>query len=147
MSPLAGKLVLPSIVEEMRSAQEAVLEAVVRAGYGEHDRFAIQLALEEALANAIHHGNQNDPTRQVIIEFAVNDETVSISVTDEGPGFTPETLPDPTTDENVQKPYGRGVMLMRVYMSEVRYNPTGNRVSMIKRRSSHPGHSNPLPNP
>jgi serine/threonine-protein kinase RsbW len=135
MSALEGKLVLPSLLEEIRSAEEAVLEAIARCGYGEHDRFAIQLALEEAMANAIRHGNAGDPAKRVVVEFRIDDECACISVEDEGGGFQPEAVPDPTLDENLCKPYGRGVMLMRVYMSEVRYNVAGNRVTMIKRRT------------
>ena len=138
MTPLEGKLILPSMLEQIRGAEEAVLEAVAKCGYGEQDRFAVQLALEEAMANAIRHGNSGDPSKRVIVEFRVDPESVCISVQDEGRGFKPDTVPDPTLDENIEKPFGRGVMLMRVYMSEVRYNPAGNRVTMTKRRSTRP---------
>ena len=135
MNPTEGKLVLPSLLEEIQRAEEAVLGAAACCGYGEHDRFAIQLALEEALSNAIKHGNCCDPAKRVVVEFRADADAICITVEDEGCGFRPDTVPDPTRDENLDKPYGRGVMLMRVYMSEVRYNPPGNRVTMIRRRS------------
>jgi len=135
MHPLEGQLVLPSKLEEIRRAEQAVLSAAAGCGYGREDRFAIQLAMEEAISNAIKHGNCGDPAKQVRVEFHVDAEAVRISVEDEGCGFCPEALPDPTLHENLHKPFGRGVMLMRVYMSEVRYNPRGNRVTLIRRRS------------
>lgn len=130
-----GKLVLPSLLEEIRRAEDAVLGAAAACGYGEHDRFAIQLALEEAISNAIRHGNCCDPCKRVIVEYLVDPDAIRISIEDEGGGFRPDTVPDPTRDENLDKPYGRGVMLMRVYMSEIHYNPSGNRVTMIRRRT------------
>jgi serine/threonine-protein kinase RsbW len=135
MQPLEGKLVLPSLLEEVSRAGEAVLAAVAKCGYGEQDRFAIQLALEEALANAVRHGNAADPGKHVTVEFRVDADCVCVSVEDEGHGFRPDSVPDPTLDENLEKPDGRGVMLMRVYMNEVRYNPAGNKVTMTKRRT------------
>lgn len=128
-------IVIPSRLEEVSRVEHAVLHQAEELGYSGADRFAIQLAMEEALANAIKHGNDNDPTKQVTIDFLVTQEFVQITITDDGPGFNPNDVPDPTLTENLDKPFGRGVMLINSYMTEVSYSPTGNAITMKKIRS------------
>jgi serine/threonine-protein kinase RsbW len=70
----------------------------------------------------------------VTFEWQITDEQVTISVTDEGQGFDADAVPDPTAEENLSRPCGRGVMLIRQYMTDVRYSDRGRRVTMIKRR-------------
>jgi serine/threonine-protein kinase RsbW len=130
------RLVLPSRFDQVRRAEEAVLSAARDGGFDESACFAIKLSLEEALANAIKHGNAGDPKKQIVVLYAVGREELRIEVCDEGVGFNPGTVPDPTLDENLERPHGRGIMLMRVYMNEVRFNKSGNCVTMIKRRRS-----------
>lgn len=98
--------------------------------------FAIRLALEEALANAIKHGNRLDPQKNVEVRFSVDSEKVQIIITDQGSGFDPSAVPDPTTDEHLEDPSGRGITLMRAYMDEVVYNSRGNEIRMLKRIGS-----------
>ncbi len=126
------KLVIPSKLTELPGVQQAIINEVKGLGYGKDEVFAIRLALDEAVTNAIHHGNGDDPKKQVTIEYQVDEKAVRISVTDEGCGFCPEKLPDPTLQDNLAAPHGRGVMLMKAYMSEVRFNPCGNSISMVK---------------
>jgi serine/threonine-protein kinase RsbW len=127
------KLTLENRLAEVSRAEEAILQAITEHGFSEADSFAVKLALEEALANAIKHGNAGDPEKHVTVEFCIEGGCVRISISDEGEGFDPADVPDPTLDENLTKPYGRGVMLMRTYMDEVSYNQAGNCVTMIKR--------------
>ncbi len=94
----------------------------------------IYLALSEAVANAMDHGNQNVADRQVHITVEVNVDTIKIVVSDEGDGFDYSSLPDPTNVENIFKSRGRGVFLMKCYMDEVHYNDEGTCVTMVKRR-------------
>ena len=129
------RLTLPSRLAEVSRVERAVLDAATEYGYEGADRFAIKLALEEALANAIKHGNRADPQKQVEVQFSIDAERAQITVCDQGPGFDAGQVPDPTLDENLEKPYGRGVMLMRTYMSEVQFNETGNCVTLTKRRT------------
>ena len=111
-----------------------MLHELAGRGYASSCTFAIRLALEEGLNNAIRHGNGYDPEKTVEVSYDVADDCVTISITDEGPGFRPQDVPDPRLDENVDKPCGRGIMLIRAYMDEVRYNDVGNQVRMVKRR-------------
>ena len=129
---IPAEVVIPSDPAEARRIQE-VIEGSMRAlEYGEHDIFGIRLALEEALVNAIKHGNNMDRTKQVRIAYRVQRELFEIQITDEGTGFDPCDVPDPTAVENLERPCGRGLMLMRYYMSEVAFLEGGNSVRMTK---------------
>ncbi len=114
---------------------EAVLARARDAGFEDGALFAVRLALEEAVTNAFEHGHETvGPDEPVTLEYRVGPDAVDVAVEDRGPGFDPDALPDPTTEENLAKPSGRGVMLMRAYMTEVRFNPRGNRVRLIYRQ-------------
>jgi serine/threonine-protein kinase RsbW len=117
-----------------RPVQEEIERALKAHQYAEPDIFAIRLAVEEALVNAIKHGNGQDCGKQVRIAYHVRAEHFEIVVADEGPGFDPEEVPDPTAPENLERCCGRGLMLMRHYMSEVSFNHRGNSVRMRKLR-------------
>ena len=110
--------------------QRALQEALGRFGYDPAACFAVRTAIEEAVGNAIHHGNGNDPDRRVTIEYTADAEAVVIDVQDEGLGFDHRLVPDPTRPENLDIPAGRGIMLMRFYMSEVEFMVPGNCVRM-----------------
>ncbi|BAM03609.1 ATP-binding protein [Phycisphaera mikurensis] len=114
--------------------QDAVLEELEAAGYPEKCRFAVKLALDEAMANAVRHGNHNDPDQTVTVDWEVAEDRVTIHIEDCGCGFEPAALPDPTAEENLHRPHGRGVMLMKAYMTQVLFNEAGNRVTLMKRR-------------
>jgi serine/threonine-protein kinase RsbW len=100
--------------------------------FSEEDIFAVHLAMEEALINAIKHGNKWDPDKEVKVDYSVSPDKVDISMTDEGTGFNPETVPDPRLGENLYKSEGRGILLMQSYMDLVEYNKQGNRVHMVR---------------
>jgi len=120
--------------DEIEDAQRALLHAIAAAGYSEASGFAIRLALEEALSNAFRHGNRGDPAKSVRIDCRVQSDAVTIEIEDEGEGFDPASVPDPTQLENIEIPSGRGLTLMRGFMSEVDFPPPGNRVRMTYRR-------------
>jgi serine/threonine-protein kinase RsbW len=120
---------------EIPAAIEAVVRAMADQLYAERDIFAVRLALEEALVNAIRHGNQEDLSRHVNVSYLVGPERVLIEVQDEGEGFDPRAVPDPLAPENLERSSGRGLHLMRTYMTWVRYNGRGNCVTMCKSRN------------
>jgi serine/threonine-protein kinase RsbW len=125
-------VVIPSDPAEARRVQDEI-ERLLRAHQAsEKDIFGIRLALEEALVNAIKHGNQMDRDKKVAIVSVVRAEHFEIHITDEGNGFDPGDVPDPTAFENIERPCGRGLMLMRHYMNEVSFNGRGNSVRMAK---------------
>ena len=126
------EVVIASDTAEARRVQEEIEQLLKRHQYGERDIFGIRLALEEALINAIKHGNQMDRARKVHIAYRLEPGHFEVHVTDEGSGFDPCDVPDPCAPENLERPCGRGLMLMRHYMSEVRYNDRGNAVVMSK---------------
>jgi len=127
---------IPSDPDEGRKVLEEILEALRSKTWDEEDVFAVHLAVEEALVNAIKHGNQLDPDKTVAIDCEVTTDRVTIRITDEGPGFVPSEIPDPTLEENLECPSGRGLMLMRSFMSRIIHNERGNSVLMEKTRTA-----------
>jgi serine/threonine-protein kinase RsbW len=127
-------LQIPSDPVEARHIHEEIELALKAHRYTEHDIFGIRLAVEEAIINAMKHGNQMDRNKKIKITFHVQAEHFEVVVADEGPGFDPEDVPDPTAPENLERCCGRGLMLMRHYMSEVSYSRRGNSVRMKKVR-------------
>jgi serine/threonine-protein kinase RsbW len=126
---------IPSDTGEARKVLDELLAILSQHAWAEEDTFGIHLAVEEALMNAIKHGNQRDPEKSVSVDYKVSPTLLRISVEDEGPGFDPSEVPDPTLEENLELPSGRGLMLMRTFMSHVEFNPRGNRVLMEKQKS------------
>lgn len=117
---------------EIDAAEERLLYAMTSAGYAEASKFAVRLSLEEAVSNAFRHGHKNLTDREpVTIEFDVSPQRVELVVEDSGPGFDPESVPDPRLDENLELPAGRGILLIRSYMSEVHFEGRGNRLRMV----------------
>jgi serine/threonine-protein kinase RsbW len=129
---IRGEFRFPSDLAEGRRLQDEIEEALQACGYGERDIFSIRLALEEAVVNAIKHGNQMDPSKSVSGHYSVGPERFEIRIADEGPGFNPADVPDPTDPENIERSCGRGVFLIRHYMNTVDYHDRGNVVVMSK---------------
>jgi serine/threonine-protein kinase RsbW len=115
--------------------QERIVGALEERGYPMKDCFSVRLALEEALVNAIKHGNGLDPGKFVFISWEIADDHMKVSIEDQGKGFNPADLPDPTLEENLERSSGRGVMLIHHYMTSVGYNEKGNKIMMTKARS------------
>ena len=121
-----------SCLHKARDVENQILAACEKHHFGEADLFALKLALEEALVNAVKHGNKLDPAKEVKVHYRVCDQRVDITIEDQGEGFNPAELPDPTADENIDRCSGRGILLMRAYMSSVVFNPQGNKVTLSK---------------
>jgi len=112
-----------------------VIGAMEEVGYGGRDTFAVRLALEEAVINAVKHGHGNDPRKRARVSWVASASAVRLVVEDDGAGFDPDRVPDPCLPENQERPGGRGVFLMRSYMSWVRFNDAGNHIVMCRYRS------------
>ena len=128
--------VLPSDLSEVHRVQAEIEEALQANRFGDMDVFAIKLAVEEALVNAIKHGNQMEPDRSVRVAYTVTDERFSIRIEDEGAGFSPSEVPDPTDPTNIERVCGRGLFIIRNFMTSVDYVGRGNVVVMFKLRDA-----------
>lgn len=130
--PEKAVLSLVNTREDIERAENALMGALTRFGYADAARFAVRLAMEEGLVNAFRHGHKNLPaTTPVRFEFTVSAASVTLDIEDQGPGFDPTKVKDPTLDENLEIPTGRGLLLMRAYMASVDYLGRGNRVRMV----------------
>ncbi|HEY3967388.1 MAG TPA: ATP-binding protein [Planctomycetaceae bacterium] len=127
--------IIPSNTAAGQSVQERIIQLLEELRFEDRDVFGIRLALEEALVNAIKHGNQMDPSKTVRIMCRAGFQKVRIEIEDQGEGFHPADVPDPTADENLERPCGRGIMLMRAFMTSITFNPSGNCVILEKVRS------------
>jgi serine/threonine-protein kinase RsbW len=127
-------IVLPSERGVTRMITDELLEQLGAHGWPPSDIFAIHLAAEEALVNAIVHGNQLDPAKRVHVACEVSPERAWLEITDEGEGFDPASVPDCTLEDRLDVPSGRGVMLMRSFMTRIEYNDRGNSVVLEKVR-------------
>ncbi|MEM1062536.1 MAG: ATP-binding protein [Planctomycetota bacterium] len=127
---------IPSDTGEAQRVQEEIVAKIEAYGFSARDVFGLRLAMEEALMNAIRHGNGGDRSKQVRVWYEYVDGCASVRVEDEGPGFDPSDVPDPTLDENLERPGGRGIMLMRNFLDEIRYEGRGNVVFMKKCRTA-----------
>lgn len=125
-----------SRIEAVAEAAAAVSEFLNRVGISEDVAFGIDMAVREAITNAVLHGNKLDNAKFAEVDLKKSEETLEISVRDEGKGFNPNEVADPTKDENILKTSGRGIFFMRNFMDEVDWtvNPGGGTtVRMIKK--------------
>ena len=121
---LTASLIMASRFENIEVAERTLLDLCRRAGCKADEEYWLLTALREALANAVRHGNRQNPDQVVRVFFTIEDSTATIRVEDEGDGFDPADVPDPTTPENLLRPSGRGIFYMRQFMNRVEFGPT-----------------------
>lgn len=119
-------------LRDAKRSEHEIFAALEKHHYSMEVQFAIKLALEEALTNAVKHGNQHSDQKQIRVRYCVRPDRTIIAVQDQGGGFALEDVPDPTRDENLERPSGRGIMLMQAYMTRVAFNAEGNEVWLLK---------------
>ena len=127
------KIVIPTDPSQLGRTVEAIMDRLKRLNYGERSQFAIRLCLEEALINAMKHGNRMDRSKTITVACQADEREVRLSVEDQGDGFMPEAVPDPRNPENLEVAHGRGLLLMYSYMDSVEYCEKGNRVTIVKK--------------
>jgi CheY-like chemotaxis protein len=158
----AGHYVLENDPELFASLVAGLQDEAVRLGlWDDAERMRVGIALQEALLNALYHGNLEISSelkeiddgafheqaekhrctppycdRKIFVDAEISREKMRIVIRDEGRGFDPACLPDPTDPENIERPCGRGVLLMRTFMDEVKFNEAGNAVTLVKRCTS-----------
>ena len=137
MTAETTEIKLPSRIESIDQAVVEVLKIAAGAGISEDEQYPIDMAVREAVANAVKHGNLLDETKQVEIAFSSSDNEFEITVRDFGKGFAVEEIPDPTNPENLLKDSGRGILFIRTFMDEVEWfnHPEGGTIiKMTKKR-------------
>lgn len=133
--PDRGALLISNHHPDVDRFIERVVGRLERHQYPKAAVFAVRLSLHEALTNAFMHGHRGlPPGTPVRVEYEIADAKVRVAIEDRGPGFKPAELPDPTAEENIELAHGRGIMLIRAYMSSVTFNESGNRVEMVYNR-------------
>ena len=129
-------LAIGSRFENIELVQVVLRDCLERLGMEEDTRHWVDVAVREALANAIKHGNEQNPSKQVHVDLAVEEGDLVIQVEDEGMGFDPAHLGDPLAPENLLRPNGRGIFYMKSFMDEVHYGarPGGGTVVTLRKR-------------
>lgn len=124
------ELILPSRIEAIAEAASVAAEIADRLGLSEEAAFGLDMAMREAVTNAVLHGNKKDETKKVEITFQDTGAALVVTVRDQGLGFDPASVPDPTAEQNLLKTSGRGILFMRTFMDDVEWerHPEGGTV-------------------
>ena len=130
------RLTIPNDFAAAREFQQQIDDSLEEFGWSDSDRYSVRLALEEALINAIRHGNRLDPEARVSIQFCVESDSVEVRISDQGPGLRPESVPNPLLPENLERPSGRGLLLIRCSMCRVEFCDGGRTIVMCRNRRS-----------
>ncbi len=130
------RIAIGSRFEHIDLIQVVVDDALERLGLDDDSRHWVGIAIREAVANAIKHGNQQDPEKEVEVELAIVGDQAIIRVVDQGEGFDLEQVDDPLAPENLLKPNGRGIFYMNNFMDEIEYGtrPEGGTVVTLRKQ-------------
>lgn len=112
---------------------QTILDQLAELGWHKSDLFAVHMALEESISNAIRHGNKEDPAKKVQVDCQISPARFWVQICDEGAGFEPSAVPDCCAADCLENPGGRGLALIQAYMTHVQYNDVGNCLTMEKR--------------
>jgi len=126
---------IPSEIGSIAPAVDKIVSEIRSSACAPGKEQDIELALFEALANAVIHGNREQPAKRVNIccrHERTNQDCIAIVIRDQGAGFDPAAVPDPTRPENLTAEHGRGILMMRTFMDEVRFEKGGTEVHMVK---------------
>ncbi|MGA2888428.1 MAG: ATP-binding protein [Terracidiphilus sp.] len=135
-APRAGRLSysLKSTMESVAEVEAAAEKLATEAGLDEDERFHVTMAAREAAVNAVLHGNEYSPAKQITVSFENTGSALVITVADQGKGLDPDSLPDPLAPENLLRGSGRGIFLIRSFMDEVHFRQLhpGTELTLIK---------------
>jgi serine/threonine-protein kinase RsbW len=121
--------------DEIVSLVDSLVTELEARGYSHREVFGIRLAMEEAMVNAVKHGHQWDTNKRATLRILLAPKSVLCEIEDQGPGFKPEAVPDPCAPENLERPSGRGLLLMRRFMTWMKFNARGNKVTLCRVRA------------
>jgi len=121
-------------MESVSEVEAAADKLADEAGLDEEERFGVTMAVREAAVNAVLHGNDYDPAKQITASFENDGKSLIFTIADQGKGLDPETLPDPLATENLLRGTGRGIFLIRSFMDEVRFRQLhpGTELTLVK---------------
>ena len=131
------KLDVATRFEMLDIVQTVLTQLCAIVGFEDETTHYLAVAVRESVVNAMKHGNGQDESKRVEIQFTLLDQALEVRVKDQGEGFQPEEIPDPLAPENLLKAYGRGIFFMKQFMDEVSYSfpaKGGTVVRMLKRR-------------
>jgi serine/threonine-protein kinase RsbW len=132
---ITSNAVVPSSHDSVLSFVERLSRLLKKNNFDDRDVIAIRLAVEEALVNAITHGNRLNPAKNVHVNFNIGPTEFSIRIEDEGDGFDQCIIPDPSVRDDLQDPKGRGLLLIQHSMDAVQFNARANVVTLVRKRS------------
>jgi serine/threonine-protein kinase RsbW len=124
------KIVIPSITENIRIIESFIDNAKERFNLDDDIYGNVMIAVTESVNNAIMHGNKNDKSKNVTLSLSLNNNIINFTIIDEGNGFDFQNLPDPTSPDNIDKPSGRGIFLMKHLSDEVNFKNDGSMVEL-----------------
>ena len=133
------EVTLESDLKNVEVAEEITRRVAGTAGFDEDEQHRIEMAVHESMINAIWHGNKNDSSKSVWLQFKIFRDRLEIRIRDQGTGFDPKQIPDPLENDNLLNVSGRGIFLIRTFMDELQVenlNGEGTEVTMVKRLSS-----------
>jgi serine/threonine-protein kinase RsbW len=125
---------LESTLESVNQCEQTASQMAARAGFADDEQYQVAMAVREAAVNAVLHGNAYDPGKRFMVAYEMKDESLVITITDQGKGLDAANIPDPLSPENLMKGSGRGIFLIRAFMDEVKFrnmNP-GTEITLIK---------------
>jgi serine/threonine-protein kinase RsbW len=128
--------VLESTLDSVDAADQAAIDLARKVGFNEDDQNSISMAVRECMVNAVTHGNKYDSRKRVYLKLEAAAGSLTVTIGDEGDGFSDSDVPDPLAQENLLKQSGRGLLLMRAFMDECEHGqrqPNGTLVRMVKR--------------
>ncbi len=131
------QLVLSSVLSSVETCEETALRFAARAGFDPDTASNLAMVAREAAVNAVVHGNRYDPAKQIRASFEATSDELRITVADEGAGLDLQAVADPLAAENLMRPCGRGIFLMRTFMDSVDVRPLaqGTEITLVKRRT------------
>ena len=125
-------LVIPNTEAAIGEVSDRFRSDVELHGYDSATSFALVLGLTETLNNAYRHGNRGKPERHIVVRYRLCAGAAEIDVTDDGDGFDPHGIVDPTADENLARPNGRGILLMKSLFDDVEFKQGGRKVRLLR---------------
>jgi serine/threonine-protein kinase RsbW len=129
---------LDSTLDSVNMVEQTAEQLAIKAGFSEDDLHKITMSVREAAVNAVLHGNAYDPGKKITVAYETSADTLAITISDEGKGLDPETVPDPLAEENLLKTSGRGIFLIRSFMDEVKIRDLhpGTEITLVKHVSA-----------